>query len=239
MIPKTIHYIWLGKGEKPKIFYQCLESWKKFCPDYEIKEWTEDNLDINICQYCKDAYSDKKYAFASDVLRFEILRQHGGVYLDIDVELLKKPDQFLENKFFTAFESESIVNPGLIMGAEKNDAFVEKIVNLYKTLDYRESRNREETVCTITSNQLKSMGFSMDNTFQKVDDIALYPTEYFCPLNFKNGKLKKTKNTHAIHHYASTWLTKKQKIALRAKQLLHRMIGEKNYTRLKKCIKKS
>ena len=88
MIPKIIHYCWFGRGELPVLAQKCISSWKKYMPDCEIKEWNEDNFDVNMIQYSKDAYKNKKYAFVSDYARFCILRDHGGIYLDVDVELI-------------------------------------------------------------------------------------------------------------------------------------------------------
>ena len=92
---------------------KCIKSWRKFCPDFEIIEWNENNFDINICQYVKEAYDNKKWAFVSDYARFYVLNRFGGVYVDTDVELIKPIDNFLQNNF-TAFESCSAVATGLI-----------------------------------------------------------------------------------------------------------------------------
>lgn len=110
-IPKVIHYFWFGKKEKPPIYHKCIESWKKYCPDYEIKEWTEDNFDININPYVSEAYKKEKYAFVSDYARFYILYNYGGIYLDIDVEILKNIDEFLQEKVFMGFEDRNQVAP--------------------------------------------------------------------------------------------------------------------------------
>ena len=104
MIPKIIHYIWLGGKPLPKIAEKCIASWKKYCPDYEIKRWDETNLNISQYQYAQDAYDAKKYAFASDVMRFDVLYKYGGVYVDIDVEILKPIDDLLDTSSFTGFE---------------------------------------------------------------------------------------------------------------------------------------
>ena len=100
MIPKTIHYIWLGKKREPKILKNCKKTWKKLCPDYTIKRWDEKNLNIDINKYCRQAYDAKKYAFASDVLRFDVLCKHGGIYVDIDVKMIKNFDNLLYKKLF-------------------------------------------------------------------------------------------------------------------------------------------
>lgn len=222
MIPKIIHYIWLGRAEKPKIFYKCLESWKKFCPDYQIIEWNESNLNIGICQFCKDAYNDKKYAFASDVLRFDILNNYGGIYLDIDVELIRPLDNLLSYQCFMGFETESVVAPGLILGAENNHKFLKDMLNYYKNLNYKESvYEKKETVCTITSDYLKKIGFVMNNKNQSVEGISLFSSDYFCPVNIYTNKTKISEKTISIHHYSSSWYSKKNKILKKIKNCLN------------------
>ena len=94
-IPKIIHYCWFGKGPKPELAIKCIESWKKYCPDYEIKEWNEDNFDLNYNAYVKEAYENKKWAFVTDVVRLYALVNYGGIYMDTDVEVIKPLDEFL------------------------------------------------------------------------------------------------------------------------------------------------
>ena len=130
-IPKVIHYFWFGKKEKPEIFKKCLESWKKYCPDYEIKEWNEENFDVNVNNYTSQAYEKGKYAFVSDYARFEVLYNYGGVYVDIDVEFLKNIDSLLDENVFMGFEDRGQVAPGLITGAMKNEKFIKEIYFLY------------------------------------------------------------------------------------------------------------
>ena len=135
MIPKIIHYIWLGGKPLPKIAKKCIESWKKFCPDYEIKRWDESNLDLNKYQFVKDAIENKKYAFASDVLRTEILYTYGGIYFDIDVELLKPIDDILKDvDWVMGFETSNMVAPGLVMASVKENQDLANILDIYKNL---------------------------------------------------------------------------------------------------------
>ena len=94
MIPKKIHYCWFGEKPLPKISKKCIASWKKYCPDYEITEWNENNFDVNCCDYTREAYQAKQYAFVSDVARLHALINYGGIYMDIDHEILKPIDSF-------------------------------------------------------------------------------------------------------------------------------------------------
>ena len=127
MIPKVIHYCWFGRNEKSELIKRCIDSWKKYCPGYDIVEWNEDNCDLNSCTYVKEAYEAKKWAFVSDYIRHFVLEQYGGIYLDTDVELLKPLDSFLSGNF-VALENEHSIASGLIMGCEKQNWFCEEML---------------------------------------------------------------------------------------------------------------
>ncbi len=134
MIPKKIHYCWFGRGEKPKLAEKCIASWKKYCPDYEIIEWNEDNFDISQNGYFQYCLNNKKYAFLSDLARLYVVRDHGGIYFDTDVELLKRPDELLGYEAFYGFEDKSAINTGQGFGAEKDHPTVHAMVDQYETL---------------------------------------------------------------------------------------------------------
>lgn len=104
MIPKIIHYCWFGKGLMPKSQRDCIKSWKRLMPDYEIKRWDEKSFDFNRYSVSKYAYQAKKYALVSDVCRYNVLYEYGGIYLDTDVEVFKRFDEFLDAGFFSALE---------------------------------------------------------------------------------------------------------------------------------------
>ena len=139
MIPKIIHYCWFGGKPLPKLAKKCIASWKKFCPDYEIKEWNESNFDLNSCTYVKEAYDSKKYAFVSDYARFWILHRYGGVYFDTDVELLKSIDDILADGAFMGVENfvaeqnkaKISINPGLGIAAEPGMLIYQEILDFY------------------------------------------------------------------------------------------------------------
>ena len=134
MIPKKIHYCWFGRNPKPKLAEKCIASWKKYCPDYEIIEWNEDNFDIDMNAYVKSAYEQKKYAFLTDYARLLIIYENGGVYFDTDVELIKPIDDLLENKSFFGFEDREHVNTGLGFGAEKENQIIKRMQKEYDGL---------------------------------------------------------------------------------------------------------
>ena len=135
MIPKIIHYCWFGGKEKPKSVIKMINSWKKHCPNYEIKEWNESNFDININQYCKEAYQCGKWAFVSDVARLFALYTEGGIYLDTDVELIKPLDEFLNQKAFAGFEGTEWVGTNII-GAEIGNEMIEEFFSLYNDITF-------------------------------------------------------------------------------------------------------
>ena len=131
MIPKKIHYCWFGRGEKPALAKKCIASWKKYCPDYEIIEWNEDNFDINYNAYTKYCYENKKWAFLSDYVRLLVVYEHGGIYYDTDVEALKSFDDLLTYKAYFGFENEEHINTGIGFGAEKEHTVLKSMLEMY------------------------------------------------------------------------------------------------------------
>ncbi|MBR2461085.1 MAG: glycosyl transferase [Clostridia bacterium] len=213
MIPRTIHYCWFGKGEKSKLILDCIESWRKYCPDFEIIEWNEDNFDIgNSCQYVREAYDAKKWAFVSDYVRHAILDKFGGIYLDTDVEIIKPLEGLLEHPFL-ALENANSINTGLIMGCESGNEYCKWMLNSYEN-DCFILVNGElnvYTVCERTTKYFKEHGFINRNIAQEIDGFMIYPTEYFCPKDPITFEMQLTENTVSIHHYGASWCTEEQK----------------------------
>lgn len=203
---KIIHFCWFGYGEKSSKINYCIDSWRKICPDYEIKEWNEDNFDINICDYVKQAYEQKKYAFVSDYARYFILNEYGGVYLDTDVELIRDITPLLSHNF-AGFESNDSVNTGLIMACEKDNELCQAMLEDYNNDKFilDDGTLNLKTVCARTTDWLVSKGLRLDNTKQEVADYIIYPSEYFNPKGGDYGKEVITENTYSIHHYLATW----------------------------------
>ena len=197
----TIHYVWLGKGEKSNKIKYCIESWKQKCPDARIIEWNEDNYDIRKNKYISEAYDSKKYAFVADYIRFDILYSQGGVYMDTDVELLKDISPLLD-KPFMGFERAGEVAPGLIMNALGGEEVLKEIIEYYDNLD---GFSTDKTVVEITSEILQKHGLENADSLQEVAGFIIYPTEYFNPKGGDYGKEKITKNTYSIHHYEASW----------------------------------
>lgn len=212
MIPKKIHYCWFGGNPLPELAKKCIDSWKLFLPDYEIKEWNESNFDLELYPFAQQAYQTKKYAFVADVVRLYALREEGGIYMDTDVEVLKPLDRFLEHAAFSGFESGEYVPTGII-GSEKSGKWVTKMLSYYDNASFLDSNNNPilETNVSIITRQMKEDGFIMNNTFQEIDGyIAFYPRDFFCPKDWDGDIIGITQNTHCIHHFAGSWLPKKK-----------------------------
>lgn len=234
MIPKVIHYCWFGGNDFSEKEQKCISSWKKYCPDYEIKRWDENNFNVNSCSYVREAYEKGKWAFVSDYARFKILYEYGGVYFDTDVELIARIDDIIENGAFFGLESktdksEATVAAGLGMGVEKGNAVYKRIIDYYETTSYLEESEREETVTVvrIVTDIFKEYGFDEKNSFQTINGINLYPSDYFDPLDYYTGEELITDNTRSIHHYLGSWRTSEQK-----------HIQEKQYAYVKKYGKR-
>ncbi len=209
LIPKIIHYCWFGRGPMPDLERKCLESWANFLPDYKIMLWNEDNFDINSNIYVKQAYEVKKYAFVSDYARLYALYNYGGLYLDTDVEVIKNLDQFLIYPAFAGLEQPDWISTCLI-GAVKEHPWLSRWLAYYSAKSfYLDNGNMDLTTNVATITEISEMEFYMKrvNKFQILkNDIYLYPAEYFCPKDWSSKKMIITENTHAIHHFAGSWL---------------------------------
>lgn len=208
MIPKIIHYVWLGEKELSPLAKKCISSWKKYLPEYKIMRWDESTFDINSIQYVKEAYEAKKFAFASDYIRLYALWQYGGIYMDTDVEVLKPLDQFLHHDFFSGFEDIKNVPTG-IMGAFQFNPWIKQQLNEYNNRHFIRTDGSFDfttNVEVITKDAIQN-GLIQDNTYQELKNkCTFYPKEYFCPKNYVNGKIELTKNSYTIHHFAGSWV---------------------------------
>ena len=208
MINKKIHYCWFGRNPLDEKATRCLESWKKFFPDYEIIQWNEDNFDISKIPFMKQAYQNKKYAFVSDVARLLVVYEHGGIYFDTDVEVIRTYDDIIcdSTKAFMGIEGNGLVNTGLGFGAEKGHMFLKKHIELYKQLDFEEYRDHiSDIACPILTTMLLDESGFIQNKKQVHEGIDIYPSQYFAPMDYQTGKLVKTSRTHSIHWYNASW----------------------------------
>lgn len=211
-IPKIIHYVWVGGRPLSELAEKCIESWKKYCPDYKIIRWDESNFDMNFNDYVKEAYEEKKWAFVSDVIRLYALVNYGGIYMDTDVEVLKPLDDLLQYEAVSGFESKTNIPTGL-MASVKNQSMMTRLLNGYDGLHFK----RLDGSLDLTPNTEKitkeclALGLELNNIEQTVDGFTLLSSEYLCPLDPKTRKLTITQNTYTIHHFNGSWMSDEMK----------------------------
>lgn len=213
-IPKVISYCWFGKNPLPDNVKKCIDSWKKYCPDYKIIEWNEDNYDVKKIPYIRDAYNEKKWAFVSDFARLDIINTYGGIYLDTDVELIKPLDALLDYDSFWAIEKGSLViNTGLGFGSQAGNVHLEHMIKVYEyTSFYKENGKLNTTPCTFyTTEYFKKIGYKNDDIEQNIRNAMILPSSYFCPMSFYDGTLEILDNTIGIHWYDMSWLGESDK----------------------------
>lgn len=227
-IPKIIHYCWFGGKTLPENVEKCISSWKKYCPDYEIMCWDETNFDLNINDYVREAYENKKWAFVSDFVRVYVLYNYGGIYMDTDVEVLKPLDDFLVNSAFSGFEDDNHI-PTAIMASKKNNNWIKKILDYYEDRHFIVNGKIDYTtnVILITDITKKYYGLKQNNKYQDLNDVVFYPKEYFCPKNNLTGEINLTDNSYCIHHFDGSWQNKKMKIRSRVFIYIHKIFGKK------------
>ncbi|MBQ5979810.1 MAG: glycosyl transferase [Bacteroidales bacterium] len=243
MIPKVIHYCWFGRNPLPKMAVKCIESWKTFLPDYEIKEWNEDNFDVNIIPYTKDAYADGKYAFVSDYARFWILYHYGGVYFDTDVEVIKPMDDIIERGPFMGLEipgEDCKIAPGLGLAVEAGNPIYETILEGFEKLDYHlpDGSRNPYTMIPMVTDIMKLKGLNGFDSAQNVNGIFVYAPDYFNPLDDATGRLRKTGNTRTIHWFMKSWLPEEKPFTIWVKRVVRRILGVERIAILQSSFKK-
>ena len=244
MIPKVIHYCWFGRNPLPESAVKCINSWRKYFPDYEIKEWNEDNFDVNIIPYTKEAYEAKKYAFVSDYARMWILYHFGGLYFDTDVEVIKPMDDIVKRGPFMGIEVDANreeyqqVNPGLGLGVNPGLGLYKEILDYYAPLHFKSSDGslNQVTIVKHTTNVLIENGLKQTNELQLVAGVWIYPRDFFNPLDDNTGELQITENTRSIHWYTKTWLKKRNPVRTWLVRRIHRYFGNDSLSWLKRLL---
>lgn len=251
MTPKVIHYCWFGRNPLPPLTKRCIKSWRRYLPDYEIKEWNEDNFDVSIIPYTREAYEAKKYAFVSDYARFWILYHYGGVYFDTDVEVIKPMDKLIQAGAFMGCENGYIeptatdeatelsldVAPGLGLGAEPGMEIYAKLLDAYSQTHFINEDNtiNLKTVVAYTTEVLKEYGLKYVDGIQKCGGITIYPKEYFCPKNYITFETNITDKTYTIHHYDGSWLPPYDKFKRCIRQIFGKRLINLVYYIRRKC----
>lgn len=235
MIPKKIHYCWFGRGDKPKLAQKCIRSWKKFCPDYEIVEWNEDNFDVNYNAYTRYCYDNKKWAFLSDYARLIVVAEHGGIYFDTDVELVKSPDELLNYEAFYAFENDQFINTGEGFGAEMGHETVIAMKKVYDSIEANADGGYPVAACpALNTEALMPFGLELNGMRQRVCGAEIFPAEFFNPYDDPTGLLNKTANTISIHWYSKSWMSKGTILRSTLTKPLHRIFGVDAFKRFRR-----
>lgn len=229
-IPKVIHYCWFGKNQEPELMQQCIESWKKYLPDYELVLWNEDSFDINSNLFVKEAYQEKKWAFVSDYVRLYALKHHGGLYMDTDVEVLKNLDSFLSHDAFSGYDNDTHIPTG-IMGAFKEHPWIELLIGYYEDLHFINTDgtlNTKTNAAIITEMTTQHYDFDYKIGYQELKDgLIIYPKDYFCPKSYYDGEIRLTDNTHTIHHFNGSWHSRYDRFRLILHKLFINIFGKR------------
>ena len=197
MIPKIIHYVWVGNNPKPKDIKKCMKTWKKHLKDYKIIEWNESNFDISSHPFVKKAYEAKKWAYVSDYIRMYAIYNYGGIYLDTDVLVLENFDKFLNNKVFVGFERENYPFTA-VFGAEKKNKFIKKLLDYYDNLDAYNFDFENNNTISVSNILINEYGCSKENKEQLLKDgIKVYKDDILC---------NPSKNSTTVHIFTGTWL---------------------------------
>lgn len=229
MIPKVIHYCWFGGSPIPKVNQKYIESWKKFCPDYEIVRWDETNCDINCNAYVKAAYEEKKYGFVPDFFRLKIIYENGGFYFDTDVELIKSLDSLRDYHCFFGREHGGYVAPGLGFGAEKGNQEIGDMLKLYDELSfYNPDGTLNLTPSPIyVTDMLVARGLTKDDKLETIENVTILPTSYLCPKNNLTGIINITTSSVSIHHYDASWTSPTNRFVKGATWFAYRHFGNR------------
>ncbi|WP_373605231.1 MULTISPECIES: glycosyltransferase family 32 protein [Bacillus] len=237
-IPRIVHYCWFGGKEKPEIVKRCIDSWNKFLSEYEIREWNEDNFDIDCNPYVREAYESKKFAFVSDYVRVHALYNFGGIYLDTDVEVFKPFDDLLYHNSFWGFEQENYIATST-MGAVKGNDLIKTFLDSYEKKSFmKEDGSYDDlTNVAIITEILKDIGLKINGEYQEIEGIgAFYPQTYFSPYDYINCRKFITKNTYAMHHFYKSWLSPKARFKSNIKIIASKVIGGENIARIRNFV---
>lgn len=237
MIPKIIHYCWFGNNPKTKYMKKCMASWKKYCPDYEIKEWNESNFDVNCIAFVKEAYEARKWAFVTDYARLKIIYENGGIYLDTDVELVKNLDSLLSLNAYVGMQSADYINTGLGFGAEKGSKMIFDIMNDYDSKHFISEKQNELTCPILNTAVFVKHGFISSGKLQIINGVTVLPVDYLNPMDSETYKMNKTANTYSIHHYSASWKKGNFKIKQFVVKTACLVLGEKSAMKIKLMAK--
>ena len=235
MIPKVIHYCWFGGKPLPKLAEKCIDSWKKFCPDYEIVRWDESNYDVRKNEYTSFCYENKKWAYLSDFARLDIVSQYGGIYFDTDVELIKPIDDLLKFEAFFGLETNDLVNTGLGFGSEARHPVIEEMKKEYRDRFLSAKADIVPVGCPkLNTEPLLRLGLQKNGKRQNITGAEILPIDYLNPLESITGRLNVTERTISIHWYSMSAQSRGEKIRAHLTRPLHRWFGKDCFERLRR-----
>lgn len=203
---------------------RCTGSWRRHLPGYELRLWNESDFDVASTRYTREAYERRKFAFVADYVRLYALREHGGIYMDTDVEVVRSLDGFLSLPAFAGFEPNGI-QTGLL-ASEKGGRWVTELLECYRDRQFARPDGSSDmtTNVDIISAYMRPLGFVNDGRLQRVDGmVTIFPEDFFCANDPVTQVKKITENTHTIHHFEGSWVDPSRKFKDRGKRILHRM----------------
>lgn len=212
MIPKIIHYCWLSSDPYPDDLQKWMQTWKEKLPDYEFRLWNFSNFDKKLSLWVRQAFENKKYAFAADYIRLFAVYNYGGIYLDMDIEVLKSFDDLLDSNLILAYENDEKtgIEAGCF-GAEKGNPVIKEC------LDYYAGRSFIKDDGTFDILPLPRI---MNRIISKYENISIKSCDYFTAKSFETGDIKFSENTYTIHHFAGSWTSSAQKMYNKQRQFL-------------------
>ena len=215
-IPRIIHYCWLSDDPVPEKMKRYIADWKKKLPDYEFVKWDLNRFDMDSSDWVKEAVEKKKYAFASDYIRIYAVYHYGGIYLDMDMEVLKPFDELLDKPYMYAYESpdKKLIEAGCF-GAEKNDPFLKACLAYYKNRHFVRADGSLDIrpLSKVMSCIIREKKFSLN----------VYSWEYFTAKSFATGIETLGGNTYAIHHFAGSWKSKEERRVIKRARRIRKM----------------
>lgn len=208
LIPKKIHYAWLGKDMSYEM-KKNIEDWKKLCPEYEFYEWNDKNYDVTSNTYMRQAYERKMWGFVTDYMRLDVIYKYGGIYLDTDIELIKKPDELLYQKCFGCIDATCVMNLGSGFGAAPKTDIIRELRDYYDRVSFvNDDGIIDNTSCNTHSYLvLKGYGVQINDRFQNVHGMNIYPM-IFQGACQHTKKERVTDKTFWIHHGNMSWMNK-------------------------------
>jgi mannosyltransferase OCH1-like enzyme len=209
MIPKIIHYCWLSNDPIPNKLKKYIQSWQEKLVGYQFMLWNFERFDINESRWVKEAFNNKKYAFAADFIRLYAVYNYGGIYLDMDVEIIRPFSNELLNKSnMLAFENDECTSiEAGIFGSEKKAEWLKDCLSYYTDRSFINSDN------SFDMKVLPQIMFDiLYDKYIKTNIIKPYAKDFFTVKSLYVSQIMITSNTYTIHHFAGSWISPKIKI---------------------------